>query len=53
MRGTPYSAMSRCRIGCELGAEGLDAFREPKRVHLDYVEERKRDWFPYAERRIP
>ncbi len=49
----PFGGMRHSGIGRELGAEGLDAFREPKHVHLDYVQERKRDWFPYAERRIP
>jgi acyl-CoA reductase-like NAD-dependent aldehyde dehydrogenase len=46
----PFGGMRHSGIGRELGAEGLDAFREPKHVHLDYVQERKRDWFPYAER---
>jgi hypothetical protein len=40
-------------IGRELGEEGLDAFREPKHVHLDYVMERKSYWYPYRERTIP
>jgi acyl-CoA reductase-like NAD-dependent aldehyde dehydrogenase len=48
----PFGGMRHSGIGRELGAEGLDAFREPKHVHLDYVQERKRDWFPYAERRM-
>jgi hypothetical protein len=34
-----------------LGEEGLEAFREPKHVHIDYVQERKSYWFPYADRR--
>jgi hypothetical protein len=45
--------MRHSGIGRELGAEGLDAFREPKHVHLDYVQERKPDWFPYAKRDLP
>lgn len=49
----PFGGMRHSGIGRELGAEGLDAFREPKHVHLDYVQERKRDWFPYAARKIP
>ena len=49
----PFGGMRHSGIGRELGAEGLDAFREPKHVHLDYVQERKRDWFPYAERKLP
>lgn len=49
----PFGGMRASGIGRELGAEGLDAFREPKHVHLDYVQERKRDWFPYADRHLP
>ena len=49
----PFGGMRHSGIGRELGAEGLDAFREPKHVHLDYVQERKRDWFPYADRKLP
>ena len=49
----PFGGMRHSGIGRELGAEGLDAFREPKHVHLDYVQERKPDWFPYAKRSIP
>jgi betaine-aldehyde dehydrogenase len=48
----PFGGMRHSGIGRELGAEGLDAFREPKHVHLDYVQERKPDWFPYAQRKI-
>jgi len=49
----PFGGMRHSGVGRELGAEGLDAFREPKHVHLDYVQERKPDWFPYADRKIP
>jgi len=49
----PFGGMRWSGIGRELGEEGLDAFREPKHVHLDYVMERKSYWYPYAERRIP
>jgi betaine-aldehyde dehydrogenase len=49
----PFGGMRHSGVGRELGAEGLDAFREPKHVHLDYVQERKPDWFPYARRSIP
>jgi acyl-CoA reductase-like NAD-dependent aldehyde dehydrogenase len=49
----PFGGMRHSGIGRELGAEGLDAFREPKHVHLDYVQERKPDWFPYSERKLP
>ena len=48
----PFGGMRHSGIGRELGAEGLDAFREPKHVHLDYVQERKSDWFPYAKRSV-
>ncbi len=46
----PFGGMRHSGIGRELGAEGLDAFREPKHVHLDYVMERKSWWFPYRAR---
>ena len=46
----PFGGMRHSGIGRELGAEGLDAFREPKHVHLDYIQERKPDWFPYSAR---
>ena len=49
----PFGGMRASGIGRELGAEGLDAFREPKHVHLDYIQERKPDWFPYAKRELP
>lgn len=47
----PFGGMRQSGIGRELGEEGLDAFREPKHVHIDYVMERKGYWFPYAARR--
>jgi betaine-aldehyde dehydrogenase len=46
----PFGGMRWSGIGRELGEEGLDAFREPKHVHLDYKMERKGYWFPYRER---
>ena len=49
----PFGGMRWSGIGRELGEEGLDAFREPKHVHLDYVMERKDYWYPYRERPIP
>jgi acyl-CoA reductase-like NAD-dependent aldehyde dehydrogenase len=49
----PFGGMRWSGIGRELGEEGLDAFREPKHVHLDYVMERKAYWYPYRERPIP
>jgi len=48
----PFGGMRHSGIGRELGAEGLDAFREPKHVHLDYIQERKPDWFPYSKRTV-
>jgi betaine-aldehyde dehydrogenase len=47
----PFGGMRQSGIGRELGEEGLDAFREPKHVHIDYVMERKGYWFPYSERK--
>jgi acyl-CoA reductase-like NAD-dependent aldehyde dehydrogenase len=47
----PFGGMRKSGIGRELGEEGLDAFRETKHVHLDFVPERKSFWFPYAQRR--
>jgi betaine-aldehyde dehydrogenase len=47
----PFGGMRQSGIGRELGEEGLDAFREPKHVHIDYIQERKSYWFPYADRK--
>jgi acyl-CoA reductase-like NAD-dependent aldehyde dehydrogenase len=47
----PFGGMRQSGIGRELGEEGLDAFREPKHVHIDYVMEAKSYWFPYARRK--
>jgi len=47
----PFGGMRQSGIGRELGEEGLDAFREPKHVHIDYLPERKSYWFPYANRK--
>jgi betaine-aldehyde dehydrogenase len=49
----PFGGMRWSGIGRELGEEGLDAFREPKHVHLDYVMERKNYWYPYRDRPVP
>jgi betaine-aldehyde dehydrogenase len=49
----PFGGMRWSGIGRELGEEGLDAFREPKHVHLDYLMERKFYWYPYRDRPIP
>ncbi len=46
----PFGGMRQSGIGRELGEEGLDAFRESKHVHIDYIQERKSYWFPYADR---
>jgi acyl-CoA reductase-like NAD-dependent aldehyde dehydrogenase len=47
----PFGGMRKSGLGRELGEEGLDAFRETKHVHLDFVPERKSYWFPNAQRR--
>jgi acyl-CoA reductase-like NAD-dependent aldehyde dehydrogenase len=49
----PFGGMRHSGIGRELGPEGLDAFREPKHVHLDWVMERKPWFFPYGKRKLP
>jgi betaine-aldehyde dehydrogenase len=46
----PFGGMRQSGIGRELGEEGLDAFREVKHVHIDYLQQRKSYWFPYAGR---
>jgi acyl-CoA reductase-like NAD-dependent aldehyde dehydrogenase len=46
----PFGGMRKSGMGRELGEEGLDAFRETKHVHLDFVPERKAFWFPYRNR---
>jgi len=46
----PFGGMRKSGMGRELGEEGLDAFRETKHVHLDFVPERKSFWFPYRNR---
>ena len=43
----PFGGMRLSGMGRELGIEGLDAFREPKHVHLDYRIETKPYWYPY------
>jgi acyl-CoA reductase-like NAD-dependent aldehyde dehydrogenase len=47
----PFGGMRKSGMGRELGEEGLDAFRETKHVHLDFIPERKPFWFPYLRRR--
>jgi betaine-aldehyde dehydrogenase len=46
----PFGGMRKSGMGRELGEEGLDAFRETKHVHLDFIPERKAFWFPYKNR---
>ena len=43
----PFGGMRMSGFGRELGAEGLDAFRDTKHVHLDYKVEAKPYWYPY------
>ncbi len=51
--GAPFGGMRWSGVGRELGEEGLDAFREPKHVHVDYLMEAKNYWYPYRERKRP
>ena len=46
----PFGGMRWSGVGRELGEEGLNAFREPKHVHIDYVMEAKSWWYPYSKR---
>ena len=48
----PFGGARWSGIGRELGEEGLDAFREPKHVHIDYVQEVKPFWFPNKNRAV-
>jgi len=48
----PFGGMRWSGVGRELGEEGLDAFREPKHVHIDWVQEAKPFWFPNGNRRV-
>ena len=43
----PFGGMRLSGGGRELGAEGLEEFRETKHVHLDYKLETKSYWYPY------
>lgn len=45
----PFGGMRQTGHSRELGEEGLDEFRETKHVHLDYKQEIKPYWYPYAE----
>jgi acyl-CoA reductase-like NAD-dependent aldehyde dehydrogenase len=44
----PFGGMRQTGHSRELGEEGLDEFRETKHVHLDYHQEIKPYWYPYA-----
>jgi acyl-CoA reductase-like NAD-dependent aldehyde dehydrogenase len=46
----PFGGMRKSGMGRELGEEGLDAFRETKHVHMDFIPEKKAYWFPYKRR---
>ena len=48
----PFGGARWSGIGRELGEEGLDAFREAKHVHIDYVQEVKPFWFPNKNRKV-
>jgi len=43
----PFGGMRLSGGGRELGAEGIEEFRETKHVHLDYQLEMKPYWYPY------
>ena len=43
----PFGGMRASGQNRELGAEGLDNFRDVKHVHLDYKIEPKSYWYPY------
>jgi len=48
----PFGGSRWSGMGRELGEEGLDAFREAKHVHIDWVMEAKSFWYPYRNREI-
>jgi acyl-CoA reductase-like NAD-dependent aldehyde dehydrogenase len=45
----PFGGMKSSGIGRELGAEGLDDFRQAKHVHIDTKMDHKAWWYPYSD----
>jgi betaine-aldehyde dehydrogenase len=45
----PFGGMKSSGIGRELGAEGLDDFRQSKHVHIDTKMDVKPWWYPYSD----
>ncbi len=43
----PFGGMRLSGNARELGAEGLEGFRETKHIHLDYKVRAMPDWYPY------
>ncbi len=43
----PFGGQRGSGVGRELGREGLDAFQESKRVHMDPRVEKEEWWYPY------
>jgi betaine-aldehyde dehydrogenase len=48
----PFGGARWSGMGRELGEEGLDAFREAKHVHIDWIQEVKPFWFPNKGREV-